>query len=95
MPYKDPQKQKEAIKKAVQKYRKGITEAGITEAGITDKYQNVRPIIKALADPVKRKKIEAIYQSLKAHNVLSNTYYGCGTDSTPFEEVGKLLDCLT
>ena len=60
-----------------------------------DKYQNVRPIIKALADPVKRKKLEAIYQSLKAHNVLSNTYYGCGTDSTPFEEVGKLLDCLT
>ena len=60
-----------------------------------DKYQNVRPIIKALADPVKRKKLEAIYESLKAHNVLRNTYFGCGTDSTPFEEVGKLLDCLT
>ena len=94
MPYKDPQKQKEAIKKAVQKYRKGITEAGITEAGITDKYQNVRPIIKALADPVKRKKLQAIYQSLKDHRVLGNVYYGC-KDPVPMEEVGKLLDCLT
>ena len=60
-----------------------------------DKYQNVRPIIKALADPVKRKKLQAIYQSLKDHRVLGNVYYGCGEDPVPMEEVGKLLDCLT
>ena len=34
MPYKDESKQKEAIRKAVQKHRQGITE-GITEEGIT------------------------------------------------------------
>jgi len=35
MPYKDESKQKEAIRKAVQKHRQGITE-GITEEGITE-----------------------------------------------------------
>jgi len=59
------------------------------------KYQNVRPIIKALADPIKRKKLEAISQSLKAHNVLRNTYCGCGDDPVPMEEVGELLECLS
>jgi len=55
----------------------------------------IRPIIKALADPVKRKKLEAVYQSLKDHNVLRNTYYGCGDDPVPMEEVGELLECLS
>ena len=34
MPYKDPKKQKEAIRKATQKYRK-VSQEGITEGGIT------------------------------------------------------------
>ena len=33
--YKDKTKQKEAVKKAVEKHRKGITEQGITGKGIT------------------------------------------------------------
>ena len=36
MPYKDKEKQKEAVRKAVDKHRKGITEQGITEQGITE-----------------------------------------------------------
>ena len=33
--YKDKDKQREAVKKAVEKHRKGITEQGITREGIT------------------------------------------------------------
>lgn len=33
--YKDREKQKEAVRKAVEKHRKGITAEGITEQGIT------------------------------------------------------------
>ncbi len=36
MPYKDRVKQKEAVKKAVQRHREGITEQGITEQSITE-----------------------------------------------------------
>ena len=33
--YKDKEKQKEAVRKAVEKHRKGITSEGITQQGIT------------------------------------------------------------
>ena len=35
-PYKDPEKQKEAVRKAVEKHRQGITAEGITGQGITE-----------------------------------------------------------
>ena len=35
MPYKDKETQKRAVREAVKKHRKGITEQGITEQGIT------------------------------------------------------------
>ena len=36
MPYKDKGKQKEAVRRAVDKHRKGITSEGITSEGITE-----------------------------------------------------------
>ena len=60
MPYKDKEKQKEAVKRAVDKHRKGITLEGITEQGITE----YPAIVHALCDPVKRAKLEKIYEEL-------------------------------
>ena len=48
-------------------------------------------ILYALTDPDKRKKLEAIVQSLNAHKVADKVYYGC-IDPIPFDMVGDLLE---
>ena len=73
--YKDPVKQKEANRLANKKYRqKGITETGYHGKGIT----RYPALITALADPIKRDKIERILTALKRHSSinLSNIWYG-------------------
>ena len=50
------------------------------------------PIIHALADPVKRAKLEKIYESLKTFKQEENVYYGCGKHSMPFDMVGEYLE---
>ena len=79
--YKDKAKQKEAVREAVRKHRQGITK-GITQ---------YHPILLALIDPVKRKKLEAITQSLKAHHVSELVSYGL-RKPIPFDVVGELLE---
>lgn len=68
MPYKDKEKQRESVRKAVHKHR-GITE-GITK-GIANE-----SLLVALADPVKREKLQRICAELKAHRVLQEVFYG-------------------
>lgn len=93
--YKDKAKQREAVKRAVDKHRgitKGITEEGITGQGIT----RYPAIIYALTDPIKRKKLEDITQSLKIHKQDGNVYYGYpGLGGVPFDIVGDLLEATT
>ncbi len=49
-------------------------------------------IIHALADPVKRAKLEKIHQSLKEFNQLKNVFYGYpGLGGVPFDAVGDYL----
>lgn len=85
--YKDKTKQREAVKKAVNKHR-GITK-GITESeGIT----SVPAIVTAITNPVTRKKLEAVCSSLKAYK--GDVRYGCGKDSITFNTVGELLDII-
>jgi len=91
MPYKDKEKQKKAVKHAVDKHRvlqKGITPEGITEKGITQ----YPAIVLALVDPIKRKKLEKIYQSLKDFKQEKNVYYGHPYKGVPFDLVGDLLE---
>ena len=89
--YKDKEAQKETNRLANKRYRerKGITEEGITQEGITVEYP---AIIIALADPVKREKLERITQSLKSHNVLEGVRYGIGGPT--FTTVEKYLSVL-
>lgn len=50
-------------------------------------------ILNALVDPIKRKKLEKITQSLKAHKVDSLVYYGFPKlGGVPFDVVGDLLE---
>lgn len=92
MPYKDKGKQKEAVKRAVDKHRgitKGITSEGITEQGITQ----YPAIIHSLVSLEKRKKLEAIYQSLKEFKVADKVFYGYpGLGGVPFDMVGEYLE---
>lgn len=88
MPYKDKEKQRKAVRDAVNKHRKGITSEGITEQGIT----RYPAIIHALVNPEKRLKLEKITQSLKNFKVADKVYYGCSKDSVPFDVVGDLLE---
>jgi len=53
-------------------------------------------IIYALTDPVKRKKLEKITQSLKIHKQAENVYYGyLGLGGVPFDVVGDLLEATS
>ena len=91
MSYKDPEKQKEAVRKAVEKHRvlhQGIRKEGITTQGIT-----YPPILYALIDPIKRAKLEAIHQSLKEHRKVDKVFYGYpGLGGVPFDIVGDYLE---
>jgi len=94
MPYKDPKKRKQASKESMAKKRKGLT-LGINNGGTVA--ENVNPkdypaILHALTDPVKREKLENIYQSLKRFNQAENVYFGCAKGSVSFYVVGELLD---
>ena len=88
MPYKDKEKQRKAVRDAVNKHRKGITSEGITGQGITQ----YPAIIPALVDPEKRVKLEKIYQSLKEFKQEKNVYYGYPDKGIPFDVVGDLLE---
>jgi len=48
--------------------------------------------MKYLIDKKYRAKMEAIIQSLKNHNQLSNVRLGCGAQSVPLEIIAELLD---
>lgn len=93
--YKDKQKQKESNKLANQRYRKKVLpRPKVSRKGITDieGITPLHPILEALIDPVKRAKLEAIYQSLKAHHVTEQISYGIPR-AVRFDVVGELLEC--
>ena len=83
--YKDKNKQKEAVKKATRRYRKGIT-GGITENG-----EGITPaIVKALVDPKKRAMLEYISEDLKRKHLGDQLRYGIGGPT--FEVISELLE---
>ena len=91
MPYKNKEKRTEAVRRHRGKgLQEGITEGGITE-GITGQSVTAYPaIIRALIDPINRKKLEKIHQSLKEHKVLRDVRYG--TSGPTFELIGDMLE---
>ena len=89
--YKDKEKQKEAAKERIRRYRerqKGVTLEGVTEQGVTQYH----PILDDLVDPIRRKKLEAVCLALKRRNLQGKVYYGVGKNGLPMNVVGDLLD---
>ncbi len=76
--------QKEYMK--TKRSNKGLTDDGSNSKGLTE----YPAIIHALADPIKRKKLEKITQSLKDFNQEKNTRYGVAGPS--FDVIGELLE---
>ena len=77
MPYKDKGRAKEYAKIAMRK-RRGITQ--------------YPAILKALVDPIKRRKLEKIYQSLRDFKQEKNVYLGYPDKGVPFDLIGELLE---
>ena len=75
--------------KSVTQSPESVTES---EESVTLDVTQYPAILIALVDPIKRVKLEKIYQSLNTFNQAENVYYGCGRGSTPFDVVGDLLD---
>ena len=80
--YKNKAKQQEANRLIERNTRKGVT------------LDNTHPLIYALIDPVKRKRLESICTLLKTHHVSEAVFYGCRSP-VPFNVVSDYLDCLT
>jgi len=98
---------REQTKLRVQRYRdkqRSVTNSGdnVTQSpeSVTIHHDNVTgdvtqypAIVYALTDPVKRKKMEQVCQSLKTHKQVENVYYGYpGLSGVPFDVIGDLLD---
>ena len=65
----------------------------VTSLGVTGEAVTYPPILYALIDPIKRKKLEAIYQSLRTHNKADKVFYGFpGLGGVPFNIVGDYLE---
>ena len=94
MPYKDPEKQRQAVEKAVKKHRgitKGITEQGTSPEGIAVP-EHLIPILTALGDKEKRSKIRLICKSLDEHNVTPEVRYG--VNGPTMDKVSELLEAF-
>ena len=88
---------REQTRLRVQRYRERQSVTQPTPESVTKALKDVTQdvtqypaILDALIDPVKRRKLEKIYQSLKALNVLSEIRYG--TRGPTFDVIGDLLD---
>ena len=89
-------------KERMQRYRERKRNATVTESpdnvtvSVTEDSKSVTQypaILHALTDPIKRKKLEAIYQSLKAHNKVDKVFYGFpGLGGVPFNVIGDYLE---
>lgn len=60
-------------------------------SALMERASSYPPILYALTDPIKRKKLEAICESLDNHKLLSKVYYGAGAYSVDMETVRDLL----
>ena len=89
---KDIQRTQARIRKQRQRDKeRDQTGEDVTLSNTNDVTQ-YHPILYALTDPIKRKKLESICESLGRHDVLDRVYYGCGAYSLSMDVVSDLLD---
>lgn len=93
---------KQQTKKRVRRYRerqKSVTNVveNVTQSpteSVSSVTQDVTlpPIMYALADPVKKKKLQDICKALEHRNLQSRLYFGCGDFSISFDIIEDLLE---
>ncbi len=89
---------KEQTRLRVERYRerKSVTESPdsvtVSPDNVTQDVTHYPAILLALTDPIKRRKLEKISQSLKNHNVDKIVYYGYPDKGVPFDMVGEMLE---
>lgn len=98
MPYRDPEKRKQASKDSMGRKRKGLT-LGINKDDIKEGVNKYPAVLYALMDdepdPQKnrRLKLEKIYHSLNDFKVSDKVFYGYpGLGGVPFDVVGNYLE---
>ena len=90
--------QKAQTRERVKRYRdkqKSVTSASVTGDSVTQDVTVYPSIINALADPVKRDKLERICDSLGKRRLLGQVYYGAGKHSITMDTVSELLEATT
>ena len=88
----DKEKQREQAKLRMRRKRnkeRNKIQEDVTQGG--ENVTQIRPIILALADPVKREKLRRICASLEKHNVLDKEIYYGLRDPCLLSDVNELL----
>lgn len=90
--------QREQTKERVKRYRErqNVTQSpdSVTESvdSVTLDVTQYHPILYALSDPIKRKKLQDICKALDHRNLQPRLYYGCGDYSISFDIIEDLLE---
>ena len=81
-----------ALRGSVTETADNVTQSPESVTKTIDNVTQYHPIMKWLLPGEKRDKLEKIVQSLKRHNVLRNSYLGCGVHSLPLDVVAEMLE---
>ena len=81
-----------AQREAMKRRREGSQAEGSLTKVHTNIVTQYHPVLEAIIDPVKRKKLEAVCLALRRRNLGSKVYYGYGAYSVSFDMVEELLD---
>lgn len=83
---------KEQTRERVKRYRERQKSVTLGVDSVTLDVTQYPPIVYALADPIKRKKLQDICKALEHRNLQSRLYYGCGDFSISFDVIEDLLE---
>lgn len=90
--------QREQAKERMKRYRErnkvgeNVTQSPDSVTESTDSVTQYHPILQALTDPVKRKKLQDICNALDRRGLQSKVYYGAGRYSLSMDVVEDLLE---
>ena len=86
---------REVHKEYMRKRREGSQKGIVHRQGSQKEGMGItayHPVLDWLVDPVKRRKLEAITQSVDRHKQTGPVYLGAGVHSLPLDSVAEMLD---
>ena len=85
------EKKQAATRERVKRYRERAKALQSKVGSVTQDVTQYPPILYALTDPIKRKKLEAISSALSVRDLTSKVYYGL-RHPVPFDLIGDYLE---